>query len=341
MISLMGSHRQLLCPPIATRRASMERPSILRRWGICVASILLISGAATPRLVYAGPRPEETPARRGEQETFFESKIRPLLSQRCVECHGPDDQSGELRLDRQIHFQRGGGSGKLVEPDKPDESLLIRAIGYRDNDLQMPPDNKLADEEIAMLTEWVRRGAFWPNDAGVGSDQAESMLAGDEVESPWQAESSHWAFQPIVASEPPAVKPNDSSSSGLTEIDQFILARLADAGLSPNPPADRRVLIHRAHFTLLGLPPTYDQVQAFLADESPDAFARLVDRLLDNPHYGERWARHWLDIARYADTMGYLAGSRDESYPFAFTYRDYVIDAFNSDKPFNLSLIHI
>ena len=317
----------------------MERPSILRRWGICVASILLISGAATPRLVYAGPRPEETPARRGEQETFFESKIRPLLSQRCVECHGPDDQSGELRLDRQIHFQRGGGSGKLVEPGKPDESLLIRAIGYRDNDLQMPPDNKLADEEIELLTEWIRRGAFWPNDAGVGSDQAESMLAGDEVESPWQAESSHWAFQPIVASEPPAVKPNDSSSSGLTEIDQFILARLADAGLSPNPPADRRVLIHRAHFTLLGLPPTYDQVQAFLADESPDAFARLVDRLLENPHYGERWARHWLDIARYADTMGYLAGSRDESYPFAFTYRDYVIDAFNSDKPFNQFIV--
>lgn len=320
--------------------------SVLPCWNthFLVASLLLIGGAS-PRLLHASPRPEETPADRGEQEKFFESRIRPLLAQHCVECHGPDDQSGELRLDRQVHFQAGGGSGKLVEPGKPEESLLVRAIGYRDNDLQMPPDNKLADEEIALLTEWVRQGAFWPDDGGAGKDgaakdQADGMSAAGEVESPWQAGSSHWAFQPIVAGKPPEVNPNHSStSSGLTAIDQFVLARLDDTGLSPNPPADRRVLIHRAYFTLLGLPPTYEEVQSFLADESPDAFARLVDRLLDNPHYGERWARHWLDIARYADTMGYLAGSRDESYPFAFTYRDYVIDAFNSDKPFNQFIV--
>ena len=338
----MGSHRPLFGRSIAPRYTSIERPSILRRWGtrFFVASVLLIGGVAGTHLAHADTLPQEASANRGEQEKFFESKIRPLLSQHCVECHGPDDQSGELRLDKQIHFRRGGGSGKLIEPGKPDESLLVRAIGYRDNDLQMPPDNKLADEEIELLTEWIRRGAFWPDDEVAGNDRTETMLAGDESALPWQAGSSHWAFQPIGVSQPPDVEPNASSTlTPFTAIDQFVLARLSDAGLQPNPPADRRVLIRRAYFSLLGLPPSYEEVQAFLADESPDAFARLVDRLLNNPHYGERWARHWLDIARYADTKGYLAGSRDESYPFAFTYRDYVIDAFNSDKPFDQFIV--
>jgi hypothetical protein len=204
----------------------------------------------------------------------------------------------------------------------------------------MPPDNKLADEEIALLTEWVRQGAFWPDDRAAQNEVDAEMSADNKVEASWETGNSHWAFQPIVASRPPDVESTDTPTSDtLTAIDQFVLARLSKAGLSFNPPADRRVLIHRAYFRLLGLPPSFEEVQSFLADESPDAFARLVDRLLDNPHYGERWARHWLDIARYADTMGYLAGSRDESYPFAFTYRDYVIDAFNSDKPFNQFIV--
>ncbi len=132
---------------------------------------------------------------------------------------------------------------------------------------------------------------------------------------------------------------NEAGSGDIKAIDRFVLARLSEAGLTPNPCADRRTLIHRAYFTLLGLPPTYEEVQAFLTDEDPDAFARLVDRLLNNPHYGERWARHWLDIARYGDTTGYLAGSLETRYPYAFTYRDYVIDAFNSDKPFDQFII--
>ncbi|MCP4889186.1 MAG: DUF1549 domain-containing protein, partial [Planctomycetaceae bacterium] len=155
---------------------------------------------------------------------------------------------------------------------------------------------------------------------------------------------SHWSLQPIIAPSAPANIPlpaawadskDLNSNHEPTEIDRFVLAKLADANLTPNRKADRRALIYRAYFTLLGLPPSFEEVQAFLADEKPDAFASLVDHLLDSPHYGERWARHWLDIARYGDTKGYFAGNRETRFPFAFTYRDYVIDAFNRDKPFD------
>ena len=288
-----------------------------------------------------------TAAEKAEGEAFFESKVRPLLIKHCVECHGPDDQSGELRLDRQVYFRKGGGSGKLVVPSNPDASRFIRAIRYRDNGLQMPPDNKLSDEAIDVFTDWVQRGAYWPDDSSAEptQDKAEMTVA-EQID---QKRESHWAFQSIDAAEPPGLDDlqnvasvwTDASAGeeSITSIDRFVLAKLADAGLTPNPRADRRTLIHRAYFSLLGLPPSYEEVQAFLADEQPDAFARLVDRCLDSPHYGERWARHWLDIARYGDTKGYLPGSQDERYPFAFTFRDYVIDAFNDDKPFDQFIV--
>jgi len=263
-----------------------------------------------------------------EQEQFFESKVRPLLLKHCVECHGSDQQDGELRLDRRIAITQGGGSGPVVVAGKPDESLLIRAIGYRDAGLQMPPDGKLDEESIAILTVWVKSGAHWPVDSE-SSDEHVSSSPAQRID---EMRQSHWAYRPLAATAPPELS---SAETPVGAIDRFIIARLEQAGIAPSPPADRRTLIHRAYFTLVGLPPSYEEVESFVADESADAFARLVDRLLDSPHYGERWARHWLDIARYADTTGYMGGSRETRYPYAYTYRDYVIDAFNDDKPYD------
>ena len=262
-----------------------------------------------------------------EQEAFFESQVRPLLVAHCVECHGADDQSGELRLDRRSAIDRGGASGPIVVPGDPDKSRLVTAIRYGDSKLQMPPDGKLPAEAIDTLTAWVRRGAHWPADPA--GDDAATVPPAQRIA---EFQKSHWSYQPIVAHAPPAVR---DTAWPRQPIDAFVLARLEGAGLAPNPQADRRALIRRAFFTLTGLPPTYEEVEAFAADESADAFPRLVDRLLDSRHYGERWARHWLDIARYADTTGYFAGNRDTRYPHAYTYRDYVIDAFNDDVPFD------
>lgn len=259
------------------------------------------------------------------QEVFFESEVRPLLLDHCVSCHGPDEQAGQLRLDRRSAVGDDDGSAAVV-PGNPDESLLVRAVRYDDAALQMPPDGKLDDEQIAVLTAWVRSGAYWPQ----GPEGAEPM-AQSPAERIDEFRQSHWAYQKIVAEQPPAV---DDTGWPQQALDRFVLARLEDEGLAPNPRADRRTLIHRAYFTLIGLPPPYEEVEAFVNDPSPDALPRLVDRLLDSRHYGERWARHWLDLARYADTTGYF-GSRDTRYPYAYTYRDYVIAAFNDDKPFD------
>ncbi|WP_197456148.1 PSD1 and planctomycete cytochrome C domain-containing protein [Stieleria neptunia] len=311
----------------------------------CYAVGLGILFLATCLPAVGAPVPQDKTATSSEQEEFFETKVRPLLVQHCVECHGPEDQSGELRLDRQDHFKRGGGSGPVVVPGDVKASRLIRAIGYRDNGLQMPPDSKLPEEAIRVLSDWVRSGASWPEEA-IETDQTVSMSPEEHIEA---QRRSHWSYQPIATTPPPSIadlvarvgqdQVDAFGGDGMTAIDRFVLARLSDGGLAPNPRADRRTLIHRAYHALLGLPPTYEQVQAFVADEQPDAFARLVDRLLENPHYGERWARHWLDIARYGDTKGYLAGNRETRYPYAFTYRDYVIDAFNRDKPFDQFVI--
>lgn len=288
----------------------------------------------TPKSHSAPPDPKTE-----QEETFFETNVRPLLIKHCVECHGPEDQSGELRLDRKIHFQRGGSSGPVVVAGDLKGSRLIRAIGYRDSDLQMPPDAKLPEQAINILSQWVEQGSYWPDESTQTSSPNQTAKSpSDNIDA---LRDSHWSFQPIATPERSSTEHGSlkESKSGVAfeknAIDRLVRAKLADSGLAPNPPADRRTLIHRAYFTLLGLPPSYDEVEAFLSDRRPDAFARLVDRLLSNPHYGERWARHWLDIARYGDTTGYLAGSMETRYPYAYTYRDYVIDAFNEDKPFD------
>jgi hypothetical protein len=257
---------------------------------------------------------------------FFEKKIRPLLVESCQKCHGPDKQQGGLRLDsRTVAFQ-GGDNGPPIEPGKPAESLLIEAVNY-DGDIKMPPKGKLPDEQIALLTEWVKRGAPWPADrtpAGGGND-GEFDLAARKAE--------QWCFRSLQSPAPPAVHNKDWPQS---PIDRFLLSKLEAAGLSPAPPADKRTLLRRVTYDLIGLPPTPEEIDAFLADESPRAFERVVNRLLDSPHYGERWGRHWLDLVRFAETHGH---EFDFEIPHAYEYRDYVIRAFNADVPYNQFVI--
>ncbi len=267
----------------------------------------------------------------GDKEAFFETKVRPLFTKHCVECHGPAEQSGELRLDMQSAVTKGGSLGLAVVPGDPEKSHLIRAILYNDPLFEMPPKGKLGDDEIAILVEWVRNGAFWPKD----KDPAASALL-PPAQRIDQIRESHWSYKPVQNVALPEVK---NAAWPNQPIDRFILSALESKGLAPNNPTDRRTLILRASFTLTGLPPTYEEAEAFAADKSSDAFERLIERLLESPHYGERWARHWLDLARFAETTGYQAGNRDTRYPYAYTYRDYVINAFNADKPFNEFII--
>lgn len=322
------SNRELFLP----KRIGRWIQPLLRKLAWLVVLPLTVIG--NPLFVF-GQNPQS------QQETFFENKIRPLLVKHCVECHGRDDQSGDLRLDRKRYFEQGGAAGPVVAPGNPDASRLNQAIGYQNNDLQMPPAGKLSQTDIGLFNQWVKDGAFWPNDKKPLDVDPDEMSVEEFIAT---QQRSHWSLQPIIAPAVPAnihlpagwADSNDlNSNHEPTDIDRFVLAKLAEANLPPNRKADRRALIYRAYFTLLGLPPSFEEVQAFLADEKPDAFASLVDHLLDSPHYGERWARHWLDIARYGDTKGYFAGNRETRFPFAFTYRDYVIDAFNRDKPFD------
>ena len=254
---------------------------------------------------------------------FFENKIRPILAERCFECHGAEKQKGNLRLDSSAALLEGGDSGPTVVAGKPDESLLVQVVGYA-FDIKMPPKSKLPEREIAELTQWVKMGAPWPNSAPAAKPSDKPKT--DEISAEQRA---FWAFQPPVEPPIPAVQHADWARSSL---DRFILARLEQAGLTPAPAAAKRNLIRRATFDLTGLPPTVEEVTAFLADDSGDAFAKVVDRLLSSPRYGERWGRHWLDVARYADSNGF---DENLAYGSAWRYRDYVIAAFNNDKPFN------
>ena len=255
-----------------------------------------------------------------EDIEFFEKEVRPILVQSCQKCHGDRKQEGGLRLDSPAALLKGGDSGPVIAAGKPDDSLLVEAIGYS-GDIKMPPKAKLPDEQIVALTKWVKRGAPWPADKAGGTKPGEFDLAARKAK--------QWVFQPVKDVPPPTVK---NSGWPRSTIDQFILSRLESLGLTPAAPADKRTLLRRVTFDLVGLPPTAAEINAFLADDSPQAFERVVDRLLDSPHYGERWARHWLDLVRYAETCGH---EFDFEIPYAFEYRDYVIRALNADVPYN------
>jgi Protein of unknown function (DUF1553)/Protein of unknown function (DUF1549)/Planctomycete cytochrome C len=252
------------------------------------------------------------------EQQFFEKQVRPLFIKRCYQCHSSQAKvlKGGLHLDSRGGWMKGGDSGTAVVPGAPDESLLIRAIRYQS--LQMPPRGKLSEAEIAVLERWVRIGAPDPR-----VDPTRDRPRADH-----DAVRSHWAFQPIAEPPLPRVKDVAWPRSG---VDCFILAKLESEGLTPVTDADRPVLLRRVFFDLVGVPPTPAEIESFLADDAPDAFGRMVDALLGRPDFGERWGRHWLDVARYADSNG-----SDENFTYydAWRYRNYVLGAFNGDKPF-------
>lgn len=293
--------------PAAPPSACVSKPHVLSSLAFAVGTSLWFATAL------AAATPEEL--------RFFEEKVRPVLVTKCHSCHGQEKQKGGLRLDSSEAILTGGESGPAFEPTKPDESLLLEAIHYKS--LEMPPDGKLPEEEIAALTAWIKMGAPWPSPAG-GSGAVRGKM-----EKITDADRAYWAFQPVRPAPLPSVADQGWSHN---PIDRFIFQRLAAEGLSPSPAADPRVLIRRIYFDLTGLPPTPAEVEAFLNDRSPVAYEQLVDRLLTSPRYGERWARHWLDLVRYAESDGF---KQDDYRPHAWRYRDYVVAAFNYDKPYN------
>ncbi|HLJ97431.1 MAG TPA: PSD1 and planctomycete cytochrome C domain-containing protein [Gemmataceae bacterium] len=267
---------------------------------------------------------------------FFETEIRPLLAERCQRCHGESKPKSGLRLTSRDGVLRGGENGPAAVPGKPEESLLIQAIRY-EGELKMPPNEKLTQIQIDRLTRWVKLGLPWPEsrpDKAVAvARQAEQYEITDE-------QHKFWSFQPLTDGSPPVVR---NAAWCQSPIDRFILAGLEARGLAPAPPADKRTLIRRATFDLTGLPPTPAELDAFLADPEPDAFVKVVDRLLDSPHYGERWARHWLDVVRYTDSFDarILSGPGTiMDITEAYRYRDWVVNAFNQDLPYDQFILH-
>ncbi len=285
-----------------------------------IASLLAV-GAGPGGVASAEDAAELTP----QQVQFFENKVRPVLAKNCYECHGPDEQESELRLDQRSGILAGGENyGPAIVPGKPQESILIDAINY--GELEMPPEHKLKKQEIADLTRWVEMGAPWP-----GADTTKVVQQEEHGSTVTDEDRSWWSFQPVRRPELPQLDATGQSWAR-NPIDSFIYARLAARQLRPSPPAPRRELIRRVYFDLLGLPPSPKEIEAYLADDAPDAYERLVDRLLSAPQYGERWGRHWLDLVRFSQSNGY---ERDDEKPFAWRYRDYVIRSLNEDKPYN------
>jgi cytochrome c553 len=259
-----------------------------------------------------------------ELHEFFETRIRPILANNCYSCHTTTAMGG-LKIDSREGLIKGGKSGPAIVPGKPEESLLIRAVRQVDERLKMPMGSRLKDQEIADLTTWIGTGAPWPESPKV----ALPARTGSFEILPEQR--SFWAFQAVHQPEPPKVKDEGWVK---TPIDRFVLSQLEAGELKPVGAADKRTLIRRATFDLTGLPPTPEEVKAFFEDGSPKAFAKLVERLLASPHYGERWGRYWLDVARYGEDD--IRGTSQESYPNAFRYRDWVIKALNDDLPYDL-----
>ncbi|WP_020471118.1 PSD1 and planctomycete cytochrome C domain-containing protein [Zavarzinella formosa] len=256
---------------------------------------------------------------------FFEQEIRPILVEHCQECHSPKKTKGGLRLMSRAELLKGGDSGPAIVPGKPKESLLLQAISYQGGgELRMPPKGKLPDAAIGKLTKWVEQGAVWP-DAGAEAVTAKTFQITDE-------QRKFWAFQPVVSPAIPQVK---SPAWCKTDLDRFILAKLEAANLAPAATTDKRTLIRRVTFDLTGLPPTPEEIRQFLDDASPKAFEKVVDRLLASPAYGERWGRHWLDVARYADSRDSRGTGGDTDIIEAWHYRDWVIRAMNKDIPYD------
>jgi hypothetical protein len=297
----------------------------MQRLGLTLRTRAATLGVAAVILGLSSRAPAAEPPT--EQVEFFEKKIRPVLVEQCYKCHSAksDKVRGGLVLDTRDGLLKGGESGPAVTPGQPNASLLLKAIRYEEH--EMPPKSRLPDAVIADFQTWIRLGAPDPRDgrATVATVVAKPIDVSEG--------KRFWAFQPPQAHATPVVR---NAAWPQTKIDAFILARLEQAGLEPSAPADRRTLIRRVTFDLTGLPPTPDDVEAFVNDTSPDAYERLVERLLDSPHYGERWARVWLDLARYAEDQAHIVGTNQSLfYPNAYLYRDWVIQALNDDLPYD------
>jgi hypothetical protein len=287
--------------------------------GMCLVTL---SFAASAQIVHKTITPD--------QLEFFEKNIRPVLVEHCYECHSEEKgkNKGELTLDTRDGARAGGDRGPAIVPGKPDESILIQAI-RQTGQLHMPPDTRggiLPDEVIANFEKWVKDGAADPRDSAkiISAQAAKPEKAYD-----WNKERQYWAFEKPKAVAPPAVTDEKWARTG---VDHFILAKLEAKDLKPVDDADKRTLIRRVYYDIIGLPPTPDQVEAFAKDNSPKALENAVDQLLASPRFGEQWGRYWLDVARYGESTGL---DRNLNYPYAWRYRNYVIDSFNSDKPYN------
>ena len=293
---------------------------------VTVAVCFAAHGESSP----AADQPVVVPAQQKEFDPagleFFEKDVRPLLVNYCYECHSKGDVDGGLNLDSKAGVLKGGDSGAVVMAGDPDKSMLIEAVRYQNRDLQMPPKGRLSDAEVAILEKWVRLGV---PDSRTESQPGAIRPTGMSIEDGRE----FWSFKPVADPTVPDVQNVDWVQ---TPIDAFVMAKLEGNKTRPAERADKRTLIRRVTFDLIGLPPTSEEIAAFLADDSSDAFAKVVERLLESPQYGVRWGRHWLDVARYADSNGL-----DENLAFgnAWRYRDYVVDSFNDDKPFDRFLI--
>jgi hypothetical protein len=264
-----------------------------------------------------------------DQLDFFEKRVRPVFTDNCYKCHSHDSEKvkGGLMLDTRDGLLKGGDTGPAIVPGDPEKSLLIGAIRYTNKDLQMPPgDRQLASNQISDLETWVRMGA---------PDPRTEVPVSHKYAIDFASARRHWSFRPVA--DPPVPQPDDPNHWAQSPVDEFILAAQLTNGVTPAPPADKVTLLRRATFDLIGLPPSPQEVADFLADDSTNAFAKVVDRLLASPHYGERWGRYWLDLAHYSDTKG--TGNLGDIYPYAYVYRDYVIKAFNDDLPYDQFLL--
>jgi Protein of unknown function (DUF1549)/Planctomycete cytochrome C len=258
-----------------------------------------------------------------EALAFYEKDVLPLLKAHCYKCHGDGKAKGNLSLATRASILKGGDLGPAVSLDKPGESELLKAVNYKDG-LEMPPTGKLKPEQIDLLTRWVKAGLPMRDSAPAIVEKHEPK--GGVVTPEARA---YWAYQPVKRPVLPTVSAADRVAN---PIDAFVVSKLEARGLSPALPADRITLVRRLYYDLIGLPPTPEQVDAFINDTSSNAYERLVDNLLTSPHYGEKWGRHWLDVVRYAETNGY---ERDGPKPYVWKYRDYVVRSFNADKPYD------
>ena len=257
-----------------------------------------------------------------EKQDFYVNEVEPIFAEHCFQCHGNGKAKGGLNLYTRENVLKGGDSGAGVDLESPEFSMILDAINYES--YEMPPSGKLPQEQIDVIEKWIKLGAPMPERTDAKEIETDHGVPEVNAET-----KNHWAFRPLKKPSVPQVENNDW---GQSSIDAFVLRGLIEAGLKPNPRADKRTLVRRAYYTLLGLPPTPEQVSAFLEDESPDAFENLIDELLESPHYGEHWARYWLDLVRYAETNSF---ERDNPKPFVWKYRDYVIRSFNDDKPYD------